>query len=246
MAKAAQQAVLMQTQRDWSNANGRIRKVLVLIAIVGSMIWLYQTMTKIDVLPINKIKAQGSFTYVTEAMLQKALGKIDAGYFSINVNQIQQQVEALPWVDKAAIRRVWPDVLVVNMVEQQPLAYWQSGGLINQRGELFTPHTDTYPTGLPMLSGPAGAEKTLLKHFVTVHEALQSIQLKPVKVAMDARHALVVVLDNGIRLVLGRNEAMARLEQFVRIYPKVLAKQAANIAQVDMRYTNGFTVKRKL
>ncbi|MDH5179833.1 MAG: cell division protein FtsQ/DivIB, partial [Gammaproteobacteria bacterium] len=76
-------------------------------------------------------------------------------------------------------------------------------------------------------------------------EALLQVNLQTVRVDMDARRALTVWLNNGTKLVLGRNEAMQRLQRFVRIYPGVLAIEGDNIERVDMRYTNGFTIKRK-
>lgn len=246
MTRASHQAIILQEQRDWSPVLKRMRSLLLVLALVGVVVWVIQVLSKPDLLPFNKIRAQGTFKYVTEPMLQKVLSDIEGGYFSINVGQIQQQVETLAWVDKASIRRVWPDVLLVNIIEQQPLAYWKSGGLINKRGELFNPAVTSYPDKLPMLNGPVGTSKTVMAYFFAVRESLQSINLQAMRVEMDARRALVVWLDNGIKLVLGRNEAMQRLQRFVRVYPKVLAKEASGITQVDMRYTNGFTVKRKM
>ncbi|MDH5651515.1 MAG: cell division protein FtsQ/DivIB [Gammaproteobacteria bacterium] len=245
MGRATQQAVILQDRQDWGPLLRVVRKVLILVVVLGAVFMLVQTLSRPDLLPINRIKAQGSFTHVTEAMLQTALGTIDAGYFSVNVKQIQQQVEALPWVDKAVVRRVWPDVLAIRIVEQEPVALWKSGGLVNKRGELFYPAEQSYPSRLPVLSGPEGASKQLLSNFIAVREALLQVNLQTVRVDMDARRALTVWLNNGTKLVLGRNEAMQRLQRFVRIYPGVLAIEGDNIERVDMRYTNGFTIKRK-
>ncbi|MDH5180871.1 MAG: FtsQ-type POTRA domain-containing protein, partial [Gammaproteobacteria bacterium] len=154
MGRATQQAVILQDRQDWGPLLRVVRKVLILVVVLGAVFMLVQTLSRPDLLPINRIKAQGSFTHVTEAMLQTALGTIDAGYFSVNVKQIQQQVEALPWVDKAVVRRVWPDVLAIRIVEQEPVALWKSGGLVNKRGELFYPAEQSYPSRLPVLSGP--------------------------------------------------------------------------------------------
>lgn len=42
----------------------------------------------------------------------------------------RQALEALPWVEHAAIERRLPDVLVVRLAERRPLALWQNAGTI--------------------------------------------------------------------------------------------------------------------
>jgi len=246
MAKASHQAVLMQSQRDWRGVMRTMRLVLLLVAIAGAGVWLVQKMNNPNFLPINKVKAQGSFKHVTETMLQTVLGQIKGGYFSINVAQVQRDVESLPWVDTASVRRVWPDVLMVNTVEQEPVAYWKSDGLVNVRGEIFMPAMSNFKENLPVLNGPERTNIILMTHFKTVSELLNAIDLQVVRIDMDARRALVLWLDNGIKLVLGRDATTQRLQRFIRVYPKILAVEAEHIARVDMRYTNGFAITRKL
>ncbi|MDH5408700.1 MAG: cell division protein FtsQ/DivIB [Gammaproteobacteria bacterium] len=246
MAKASQQAVPMQSPRDVSGLLKYMRLLLLTIAIVASVVWMMQKISNPEFLPINKVKAQGTFKHVTEQMLQSVLGQIHGGYFSINVAQIKQDVESLPWVDTASVRRVWPDVLVVNSVEHTPLAYWNDKGLVNIRGEVFTPDLSTFKQNLPLLNGPDDSSHMLLNHYQTINELLATIGLQIKQIDMDSRRALILWLDNDVKLILGRNEMKNRLQRFVSVYPKVLAPEVKTIAQIDMRYTNGFAITRKL
>ncbi len=51
------------------------------------------------------------------------------------------------------------------------------------------------------------------------------------------------VSHNGIVLVLDLRQPERKLERFAHIYARTLAKQARRIKQVDLRYTNGFSVE---
>lgn len=60
---------------------------------------------------------------------------------------------------------------------------------------------------------------------------------------LDERRAWHLSLDDQLELVLGRENAVERLQRFIRFYPEVLAGKAREIKAVDLRYTNGFVVR---
>ncbi|MCF6017432.1 cell division protein FtsQ/DivIB, partial [Xanthomonas perforans] len=51
-------------------------------------------------------------------------------------------------------------------------------------------------------------------------------------------------LSNGVQIVVGRDDARARLQRFARVLPQLSDPQRP-IARADLRYTNGFTVERQ-
>lgn len=48
----------------------------------------------------------------------------------LDLDDRRARLEALPWVEHAAIERLLPDTIVVRLVERRPLALWQHGGSI--------------------------------------------------------------------------------------------------------------------
>src|SRR6185503_6524119 len=56
---------------------------------------------------------------------------------AFGLDQLRIAVEALVWVDRARVQRVWPDRIGIEIVEQQAAARWGDDGLLNTRGELF-------------------------------------------------------------------------------------------------------------
>ena len=62
------------------------------------------------------------------------------------------------------------------------------------------------------------------------------------QLSMDSRRAYRLTLSNGIVVLLGRENMQDRLKRFARVYKKVLATRAQDIARVDTRYSNGLAV----
>ena len=65
------------------------------------------------------------------------------------------------------------------------------------------------------------------------------------EVALDPRGSWRLGLNNGAVVVVGRSEARARLDRFVRLLPQLLTQNTQQLARADLRYTNGFALTWK-
>ena len=194
-------------------------------------------------LPVNKIRVHGAFVNIDEAMLHRAINDVVAGgYFNVDVGQVRKVVEQLPWVEQASVRRVWPDTLSVSVIEQKPVAISKNAGLINANGEVFKPLNNILPKSLPVFDGNSKLNKLMLSHYYELNELLQTIDLEITYLNVDARHAVELKLNNGLKVVLGRGDSANRLKRLMRIYHKVLVNRINDIAVIDLRYTNGMAI----
>ena len=137
-ARASTQAIYMRTRHHW-HVNWRMLwywfLVIISAVLVASVLVQLQ---KPDTLPIRKIHALGTFEHINEETLRSVVGQtLKGGYFTVNVDEVQHAVTALPWIAQASVRRVWPDTLAINVTEQKAIAMWAKGGLVNQQGVLF-------------------------------------------------------------------------------------------------------------
>ena len=155
---------------------------------------------------------------------------------------MQQQVESLPWIEHATVRRVWPDTMAIHFVEQQPFAIWAQGGLLSARGEIFKPEASTYPSGLPVFHGPEKLREKMLNSYQQFSELLAPLGMQISELKLDERHSWQIELHSGMRLKLGREHEIERLARFVRSYPRLKALEQGNVKRVDLRYTNGMAV----
>jgi cell division protein FtsQ len=205
----------------------------------GSLWWLSAP----DSLPLRTVRVQGELHHVTQQEVRDAvLPHAQAGFLHIDINAVREALEQLPWVHSVQVRRAWPDVLLVQLREQQVLARWADGGLVNPEGKVFRPHEPLAAAGLPVLRGPQGTSVMVTAQFIELQRALLPLQLNIAEVAMDERRAWRLVLENGMELMLGRNEHPARMERFARAWPRILGPRSTSVARIDLRYTNGFAV----
>ena len=245
VTRVVKQAVIPGSQYNWSSFFARLPKLLLVISVMGLCLMGFVKLNDPSLLPIQKIRAQGTFINLTEEMLLSRAGNLQGGYFNIDVSSVQENIESLAWVDKAYVRRMWPDTLMITVTEQRAMAWWHNKGLINVRGELFYPDKASFPSGLPILSGPIETHQQLMAHYKTMGMMLEKTGLRIRQINMDARRALTVHFENGLKILLGRDAYYPRLERFIRSYDKVLVSEVDQLKQIDMRYTNGFTIMRK-
>lgn len=246
MSPIARQAAYLKKKSAPSASYKWMNWALPLIVGCAVLFFTQDHLNNPETLPVNKIRVHGEFINVDEAMLYKAVANtVAGGYFNVDVERVRTVVEKLAWVSEASVRRVWPDTLSVSILEQKPIATSKSLGLINAKGEVFNPERKIKSTSLPVFDGSANLNKLMISKYNEMNELLTVINRKVVYLKLDARHALELRLDNDLKIVLGRGDTTKRLERFILIYHKVLAKRALDIDAIDLRYTNGMAISWK-
>ena len=243
MSARAKQAAYIKKKELPSVSFRWVNWFLPVIVVCAIMFYAEDHLSQPQTLPVNKIRVHGAFVNIDEVMLHRAIaGVIAGGYFNVDVERVREVVEQLPWVHKASVRRVWPDTLSVSVVEQKPVAISKSIGLINQKGEIFKPLNKSLPDTLPVFEGSADVNKIMLQKYYEMNGMLSGISRKITYLKFDARHALELKLDNGLKVILGRDNTALRLKRLTRIYNKVLLARINDIELVDLRYTNGMAI----
>ncbi|NWG87491.1 MAG: cell division protein FtsQ/DivIB [Hydrogenophilaceae bacterium] len=193
-----------------------------------------------DRLPIRQVEVLGANHAETRLAAREALRGLQGSFFSVNLEQVRQGYEALPWVKSALVRKVWPDRLVVELTEHVPAAAWNAQAMLDVHGEVFPvrPHP-----GLPRIYAPDAMALEVAHRYGEFARALAAMDLKIDSVQVSARHAWRLRLDNGLVVELGRERLSERMRRFVSTYALVEAK-AGRMAYVDLRYPNGFAIRQ--
>lgn len=193
--------------------------------------------------PMRAVRLEGQLRHITEAELKAAIVPyLDSGMLGLDVRRIRESLEELPWVAEAGVRRQWPGTLVLVIRERQAVARWGGGALLSDDGVVFTPAPDTFPQGLPLLSGPADTQLEVRDRFQRIKALLATIGQEPLELHLDARRSWRAVLSDGVVIELGSGKGEVALERFVRSFAKISAPEGARIARVDLRYPNGFAL----
>lgn len=211
---------------------------------VPALWWVFDTVTDAHFMPVTAVRVDGEFKHQTRAQLHAAISAYAAGgFFSVDVDAVRRAALRLPWVATASVRRVWPDALQVVVTEHKPVARWGANALLNEQGRIFTPAVESFPPGLPQLAGPPGLETAVLEHMNRLNGALRPLHQYVQRMRLDERRAWSVTLNNGVELLLGREDIGERMQRYVDAYPAALAPHIAQLSAVDLRYTNGFAAR---
>ncbi|MEO5565106.1 MAG: cell division protein FtsQ/DivIB [Luteimonas sp.] len=194
--------------------------------------------------PLRTLRVQGELQRVDPARLQQVLLPFaERGFFAVRLDQAQAAVAKLPWVDHAEVRKRWPDILEVRVIEHRPFARWGDGRLLSEEGQLFPAKGIAVPASLPRLDGPDGHEAAVMALYGESRELFAAAGIDVRELALDRRGSWSLRLSDGIDVVVGSREARLRLGRFARLLPQLLApKRSDSLLRADLRYTNGFAL----
>ena len=221
----------------------RIGRIVAPLVAIGIIVATYHlTIVMLD-RRISSIEISGPFQRVTALQIEEAISdEIDAGFVGADLDDIQERIVALPWIDQARVARRWPSRLSIAVTEQVPAAIWGDSGLLNTRGELFVSEARHVPAELPRLSGPDDSSAIVARRYLAVRDQLIPVGLDVRRVHLDARGSWEMTLANGIEVRLGRRSVPERTDLFLDVVANIITGRAADIDYVDMRYGNGFTI----
>ncbi len=214
--------------------------------LIGGVFIVVELVTKPGVLSVKEIRLVGNFTQTSADKLGGIVAQqINGNLITLDLDTIYHKLIKYPWVAQVWVDRIWPDTLQVRVVEQQAIAVWNDEALINRRGEVFVQVRQSFGDALPRLMGPESSAELVMQTYVSFTELLVSFDLAIDWIKLDMRHAWAVQLDNGVELVLGRENTLQRFSQFLRIYRRESIFRKRAIERVDLRYTHGFALRWK-
>lgn len=227
----------------WDNPArlGRTTRWLYGIAGVLAAYGLLRVLAASSYFNLREIELPGELKHVTREQAELIVrSRLRGNFFTLDMRETKTVFEKLPWVRRADISRRWPGTIVVKLEEQQALARWQTGALVNAHGELFQAASDAE---MPYFFGPPGSSGEVTRNYREFSRAFAPLGLSIAAIEVSARGAWRLKLDNGMELALGREDMQARLARFASAWPVTVALIEPQPRKVDLRYRNGFAVR---
>jgi cell division protein FtsQ len=194
-------------------------------------------------LPIKNIQIHGRYQHLDQQQIQHILQPVvSGGFFTVDVNQIKQQLAALSAVNTVSVKRVWPDTLSISIEEKRPVAHWNEKYYLDAQANIFSLQAMPESKPLPYLAGPDQQALAVLEQYKRINQLLNTVGVLVARLELDQRRAWQLVLDNGLLVILGRIDTLRPLEEFVSVYAQQFAPYVNRMQYVDLRYTNGFSV----
>lgn len=205
---------------------------------VSDQLWLWLDR------PVKEIAVQGDVRHLDRGKLATEIAAgLEQSLLQVELIDIQELVREQPWVRVAAIKRQWPNRLVIEVEEEVPVARWGEHGLLNHQGDIFWPALKAEYRTLPRLSGPSPETSRVMSQFHDLNQIFRPYGLSVTSLDLEARGAWNLTLNNEIKVILGREEINQRLQRFLDLYQQRLSDRESEIEQIDIRYTNGVAIK---
>lgn len=221
----------------WDNPNSLNRlSRLILVATLLFATWIIGRAALESVFPFRQVELIGARHAETDTEARKLIHALKGGFFSMDLRRLHADLEALPWVRHAQVRRLWPGRMAIEVIEHRAAAAWNDRATLNTHGEVFP----VQPwTGLPRIYAPEGMEREVARRYGEFTRLVQPMDVRIEQLVVSARLSWRVRLGGGISVELGREKLDERLARFTRFYPQAVAA-VGPIQRVDMRYPNGF------
>ena len=182
-------------------------------AVQGRLVAMGFVVERVDVIGEGRIR---------EDEVRAALGIYPGEYlFAPDMRQAQIKVQRLSWVDDAMVRRLWPNRIVVHIIEREPVALWQENGrvqVVDSSGLVIEAANAGDFSDLPLVVGVNAAPKAQEIYDALVLSPEVTSRLSAIVRVADRRWD--IVLKGGApRLMLpevGAVNALRRIENMQR------------------------------
>jgi len=208
-------------------------------------------------LPIKTVRIDGHLINTNPQILQTMLSQVaKGGFFDIDLTKVRLSILTLPWVKNVQIHKQWPDTLIIQIQEHIVVAWWMNKALVDIEGNLFFSYPKIQARSdsviykfmdLPLFTGPLNSLKDILKRYNQLAPLVSTAGLQIQEFGCNARKAWYMVLNNGMKLKLGRGDSQTRLQRFFKVYQRlVMSSGNWESLLMDLRYTNGIAVQTVL
>lgn len=221
---------------DW------VANFLFAISIVMMLYGLLYLVVHLPIFPLREVKVEGQLTHVTREQVKFIVAKhLKGNFFTLDLERTRESFQKLPWARNVSVRRQWPDQIIVVVEEHEALARWGNLALVNRQGEIFHAASDA---DLPVFYGPGDGVMEVTKGYGLYSQVLNQANIKIEQVILSPRRAWEIKTDKDMTIMLGRVDVEERLERFVLAYNHTINKLKVKLQYVDLRYPNGFAVRK--
>lgn len=220
-----------------------------LALLVGLGLWLARS----PWLSVRHVRVEGEVTHNSAASIRTlAMPQLQGNYLTMNLQAARAAFEALPWVRRALVRRVWPGDLVVRLEEHEPMAYWERDDsddlLVNIQGEVFEVNLgDVEDETLPVLRGPEGSASRVLAMWRQLAPVFDAAGMPTQRLALSNGGSWRIRLVSGGEIELGRGdeaEVLQRTHRFLASVGQVRARHEQRaIEYADLRHNEAYALR---
>lgn len=219
---------------------GNCLLVLLLMAGVGYAVTIGLNLPKANVLI-----QQEKLTPLQYQEVEQFLGKqADNDVLRVDLQPYIDKSMTFDWVDHVNVRRDWQQGVVVDITPRQPIARFGSQKFIDASGVIFSPVDENLlqsPDWMQIQGNPKNTI-AIMQQVKQVGDWYLPLGLKIREVIETPRMTWLYRFDNGLRILVDRENTSEKLYQLSQVLQHQLRPQLNNIQTIDLRYKNGMAI----
>lgn len=215
-----------------------------LVAAVVGIVWgAPRAIERLNPL-IEQVAVHGTLNRLEQQHLQRQLEQVARGrFFTVDLEAVRAPLLGLPWIRAVEVKRIWPAVIAVTVVEQQPVARWGERGLLNDAGEPFYPPSIEGYEHLPKLAGPTHLGKEILARYQQIRQQLERVGVPCSGLGYDPAAGWWLQLEGEVKVQLGNRDTEQRIDHLASLLRHSLKPALSRVAAIDMRYPSAAAVR---
>ena len=177
--------------------------------------------------PITSVEVNEVRKVSREEVLAALHLEEERGLIATDTGKLTQSLESLAWIQRAEVRRVFPDTLVVELKEREPAAVLRDGHrelLLGDDGGVIAEAREGTFEGFPILTGIDSAQ-VVSRNADTTERVLAGIALSSVLGEVGANRMEVdlrtpgdmVAYYDGVRIRFGEGAFEDKVERYRRL-----------------------------
>ena len=246
MARNAARTTSPRTLSRWERFVQSVKRITLAVALVVVAALLGLLTQRATDMPVQKIAITGEMHHVPRDTVEAVLTpRVADGFLLTDLAAIANELETLPWVFDANVRREWPGTIHVHVTEQTPIARWGVMSYINQHGDVFDGETFERYDDLPLLWSEHSEPPVLIEQFKLFQMLLVPHGLSVAALNEDRLKQISAQLTDGTEVQFGDKHFAKRVRRFVALLESERESTDHSIARIDFRYESGAAVLRK-
>ncbi|UIJ73067.1 cell division protein FtsQ/DivIB [Aurantimonas sp. HBX-1] len=192
---------------------------------------------------INRVDVEGNDETSEIDALQALWQTGSQSLFSLDPAAARETLEAMPWVDRASVAKVFPDHVRITLSEHRPYAVWQRGTeflVVNREGREIVPYTPGRYAALPIVVGTGAASSAAA--LIDEMEVLPELRARVRAYIRVGDRRWDLRLENGVTIRLPENGAVEALAEVARM-DREHGLLSRDIEAVDVRLSDRMVVK---
>lgn len=222
-----------------------VHRLILASMLVGGVYISANWYQSLQLFPVKQVRIEGEFKYLDKNQIKERIAhSAVGGFFDLDIDLLRNELIGMQWVEDAFVRRVWPESVIIRVVEKKPVAKWNDRGVLTANGELFYPSVTFDKLKLVQLKGPKNRHVFVLSEFNKIQSLLHQTEMKITVLSQNERRSWEMNIE-GITVHLGRKGIYKKIESLVAVYANLIKPKVDKIKRIDFRYTNGFAVNWK-